>query len=438
MNEQIISLVDEQIIGKKRKFAQIEQLVNNNMIDLNFNNNNISNGLFDMSVEYLYEKGLNYKNVGNYFMMIQYLSVASKLNHIESMYILGIHYKNKGNYSLMLKYLKSADLLGHIESTFVLGNYYQYIKSYINMVFYFRRASNKLHIESIKKLYCYYLSQQNIPLFTEYILMGIKLGDDETIFKYAIYNQKTKNYELMKKYYNMLINNLFVKKITTSHLSNSSILSRISKPFNQPNKYQIVALCNLGLYYYEKENNSELMIKYCSLSAEYKNVKSMYALGKYYFLKNNNNNNSNDKSNMEKYFDMVLKSPDPKANFYKGSIYNAFGNYYSRIKYNKELSFAYYTKAHNIGFIPSSYNLAFIYFKDGDYDKMINLFKIVVKSNDSQFNDIIISSMFILSLYYKNYEMNYDLTCYYYNLAVLRGGIENPSYISFINNIFNT
>lgn len=439
MNEDFIEESLLIIVGKKRKFSEIDIIVYNNVIDYNFNSNYYikESELFKMPVEYLCEKELYYKNEGNNFMMIQYLTVASKKNHVESMYILGIHYKKIGNYYMMLKYLNSADLLGHVEATFVLGNYYQF-KNSIKMIFYYTRAANKSHIESIQKLYCYYLSQNNITLFTQYILMAINLGHEETIFKYAIYNQKTKNFELMKKYYNMLINNLFVKKITTSCLSNSSVLSRTFKSFNKPNNYQIVALCNLGLHYYEKENNSELMLKYCSLSAEYGNVKSMYSLGKYYFLQNKaDNNNVINTINMKKYFEMVLKSSNSKAKIYKGSIYNAFGNYYSKINYNKELLISYYMKGHDMGFIPSSYNLAFFYFKEENFDKMVCFIKIVINSDNSCCGDMIITSMFILALYYKYHEHNYNLMCYYYNMAIQRGGMENPSFLPFINNIFD-
>lgn len=361
-------------------------------------------------------------------MAMEYKLSSSELYHK------GIYYENfEKNINLAIKYYEMATLKGHAKSMHKLGVYHQKLGKSKLVEYYYLNAINSGHKESIYNLAWYYYDIQNNELWMEYLSMSIENNDERAIYFMGMYYQYVKiDYDLMKKYYNMLI-------------TEESINEELNK--TKLTQYQIKILYNLGIYYFQIESNIEKMIKYCSLASNYDDIKSIYFLGKYYLDLEPNIENYNQ---MKKYFNKILELnekkksyKEPDMNKYLPIVLFILGWYYMTVEINIKLGKYYYLMAHYKGNIHSTYNLGLYFlFVEKDIIQAKVLFHMIIneldnsdKSLDNTVDSlddslecfgfskkkILSETLFILGWIYHNIETNNTSAIHYYSMAIEQG-----------------
>ena len=167
-------------------------------------------------------------------------------------------------------------------------------------------------LESIKEYLCknnfIYIDipEESIENIYNLLINNIKkeVSNDIECLYYGIYYKIKKDYDLMKKYYLMSINN------NNSYAMNNLgfYYQNIVKDYNKMKKYYLMsiengnsyAMNNLGDYYQYKEINYDLMKKYYLMSIENGNSNAMNHLGGYYQYKEKNYDE------MKKYYLMAI------------------------------------------------------------------------------------------------------------------------------------
>ena len=159
--------------------------------------------------------------------------------------------------------------------------------------------------------------------------------------------------------------------------------------------YQDPFICyNLGKLYEEKRDKVK-MFKYYLMGIEVNNVECMYALAKYYEI-----NHHVDK--MEKYYSLALKH----------KYLNAFHAYGIWLKKNRktETMIQVFSKGIDL-FIEKDYVKHDIYLQDKKQ-----------KNNKSHNENIVLNMLESVSFYYDD-KNNYELSSYYYKIAINMGSI---------------
>lgn len=331
------------------------------------------------------------------------------------LYHKGLYYENvEKNISLSIKYYEFASLKGDVISMYKLGLYYQQMGKSKLIEYYYLNAIGNGHIESMYNLALYYYDIENDELWMKYLLMSVELHDERSIYFMGMYYQYIEiDYNLMKKYYHMLID--------------EELIDSDSKKISQ---YQIRSLCNLGIYYLEIEKNTENMLKYCLLASNNDNIKSIYYLGKYYFELGPNIENYNQ---MKKYFNKIIEiNESNKSNFndpdmdeYLPNVLFILGWYYMNIEINIKLAKHYYLLAHYKDNIHATYNLGLYFlFVEKDYVQVKVFFHMLINDLNSidyfgfSKNKLLSESLFILGWFYHNIELNKQLAIQYYSMAL--------------------
>jgi len=225
--------------------------------------------------------------------MIKYLLSAEELGSQQAMLLLGNHYKMCGvNKKLMQKYYdkiiniclefkktdttkiekneKNIPLFAVAANNY--GHYYQLIKPNNKlMIKYYLLATDNGYYQSFRSLAHHYKDIKDFENAKRYFLLAIEKNVDGALNDFGFYYHETdKNFDMMKKYYDMSIDKGF---LFTHH--NYGYYYQLEKDYvNMKKHYQIVidkcdaeASINskrqLAIYYADVEKNSEHLIAYC-------------------------------------------------------------------------------------------------------------------------------------------------------------------------------
>jgi hypothetical protein len=180
--------------------------------------------------------------------------------------------------------------------------------------------------------------EKNYDLMKKYYLMAIEQGCVQAICNLGRYYQHIeKNYDLMKKYYLMAIELNYYRAMSCIgyYYQMTEINYELMKKYyitaiEQGN--DAIAMNNLGYYYHDAEINYDLMKKYYLMAIELGDLTAMINLGNYYADIELNNELT------KKYYLMAYKRNDLDA------MIN-LGNYYHTKEPNYELCIKYYKQA---------------------------------------------------------------------------------------------
>jgi len=271
----------------------------------------------------------------------------------------------------------------------------------------------------------------------------IKYFDNIDNYYLANLYYKKKNYNEMKHYYLLAINNGHIKSI----IKLANYYYKIEKNYDEAKQYFILGLSlnsnskklfyKLGHYYQYIEHNYIKMEENYLLAINKGCVKAMYNLGVYYEsietdykmytlkkkLDNRSNPDKGDFSNyykMHKYYSMAIEKGCVKSMNNLGDYY-----YYLDLKYESKC-IEYYRMAADKGCIHAIYKLGCYYqnkHKDDyrDYYNYGTVFKNIYEKMKIYYLMAIkkgcIKSMFNLAMYYQTVEKNKTLMNKYYNMA---------------------
>jgi tetratricopeptide (TPR) repeat protein len=234
----------------------------------------------------------------------------------------------------------------------------------------------------------YYYQYVNIDyeLMKSYYEICIENKFDRAMNSMGNYYSLIKDYDKMKYYYLMAIeynnsgamNNLgiFYQQINIDYdLMKKYYLMAIE--FNEP-----YALFNLAVYYEEIEKNYEEMKKYYLRAIENNIIMAMSCLARYYFIV------ENDFQKMEYYYLMAIDNGCVISMFNIGIYYEYIEDYEKMLKYHNMAAEHYNVNA--IGYLAQYYQ------KKNEYDKMAYYYEIMVKINNSP------DALFNLGHYYEH------------------------------------
>lgn len=193
---------------------------------------------------------------------------------------------------------------------------------------------------------------------------------------YGVYYSINNNYELMKKYYLIAIDN-----------------------------GDIDAMYNLGRHYEDIENDYDLMKEYFLMAIDNGYTRAMYSLGYYY------DEIEINIDLMKKYYTMAIKKGDVDAMYNLGLYYGNIGKY-DKMK-------IYFLMAFDNGHIKAMRKLAEYYFKCFDHFPIIECYSMAIKKGD-------VKSMVRLADYYKSINHN-KLMKKYYLMAIEKEDIIGDS-----------
>ena len=247
-----------------------------------------------------------------------------------------------------------------------------------------------------------YTSFQDYDEMKKYYLMAIDKGNYCAAYKLGYYYQHIEiNDDLMEKYCLMTIDN-------------KNELYETNYYCNVCDMYIPQMMRILGNYYKENKN-FELMKKYYIMSINDKDsdnldfIFTMYSFGDYY-------KNIKDYEEMKKCYLLAINKENNKYGvIYESGINYEFGEYYENIEKNYEEMEKYYLIEINNGVVDkfklkSLINLGNYYKNINNYDKMKIYYLMAIDMGD---HDI----MYKLGDYYENIEKNYDLMEKYYSMA---------------------
>ena len=157
---------------------------------------------------------------------------------------------------------------------------------------------------TIDKKYLY-LDNYILDLFNGDTNIIIETSDSNIYYVNGVYYQTIENYNEMKKYYFMVIEQGYSNAMTDLGF----YYQFVEKNYNEMKKYYLMAIehgnsdamNNLGFYYKNIEGNDDEMKKYYLMSIEQGNSMAMNNLGFYY-----ENDEKND-DEMKKYYLMAIE-----------------------------------------------------------------------------------------------------------------------------------
>ncbi len=215
-----------------------------------------------------------------------------------------------------------------------------------------------------------------LDMFNNHNVDDYKENEDLFLWIGIYYEKIEKNYDLMKKYYLMAIDN------------------------GNPH-----AMRSLGYYYQNIEKNYNKMKEYYLMAIDNGNSYAMYNLGFYYHYIEQNYDL------MKKYYLMAIDNGSSNA-------MTNLATYYSDIVKDYNLMKRYYLMAIDKGNSCAMNNLA-TYYSDivKDYDKMKKYYLMAIDKGNSY-------AMYNLGFYYHYIEQNYDLMKKYYLMAIKKGNLD--------------
>ena len=282
----------------------------------------------------VYDVGMEETHLDNE-LSLQYFDKAAAIVYLAQHYFDNSWEEENGNEDdeagkiLCKKYYLKAVKLNHVQSMFKLGGIYQIEEDYDMMKRYYIQAC-----EAMDRLGQYYYDvEKNATLMIRYLDQAIEIEmktDDNPVsnspFIYlAKYHCNEKNYDLMKKYYLLLIE-----------------------------KGCAVGMKNLGVYYRDFEKNYDLALSYLNQAQAKvpRGDENVYAFASdfvwydlaltYRFMK--------DYDNMKVYFEKDIEGPTVMHVYKRTNIQSlvAFGCYYRDIEKNYELMKKHFIAASNI------------------------------------------------------------------------------------------
>ena len=171
---------------------------------------------------------------------------------------------------------------------------------------------------------------KNYDEMKKYYLMAIEDGNSDAMHNLGFHFENNKNYDEMKKYYLMAIENG-----NSSAMNNLGVYYKcVERNYDEMKKYYLMAIennntkamYNLGLYYENTDLNYYVMEKYYLMAIENNNTLAMIKLAKYY---------SSIESNyykMKKYYLMAIENKNTDAMIYLGKYYRDIEKNYDEMK----------------------------------------------------------------------------------------------------------
>lgn len=314
----------------------------------------------------------------NYEEYEMYLLIAVKWGSLDAMCSLGTYYHEKEDYDNMFKYyimavetdanlynkffrdlrkinteimkkfiLKGVEL-NIAAAMYNLANLYRKERKFNLMKKYYLMAIDKGDIESITSLGTFY-RHKNVNKSIKYFLMGVSKDNLNAMENLALYYKDIKEYDLMIKYFLMVIENEKCKGIKCGkngykynprlHTLNRCLIKlgeyyEQIYDFKNMIKYYMqgvdmnhkLSMCKLGDYY-EREGDYEQMKKYYLMAIKHGNTEAMCKLGDYYCKR------EIDFEQFEKYYLMAIKLNNIKAMCELGAFYKYMGEYDQMEKY---------------------------------------------------------------------------------------------------------
>ena len=247
----------------KIKLSQEE--INNKQLEI-FNEikKDVSNDIFNLTIEMHKNNSSIINNLGNYYReqkkydnMKKYYLLAIEKDDSNAMNNLGTYCGEKKDYDNMRKYYLMAIDKCNITSMYNLGLYYQQQKDYDNMRKYYLMAIDKGCSRAMFSLGLYYQEQKDYDNMKKYYSMLIEKGDSDAMFNLGNYYKEQKDYENMKKYYLMAI-----EKDNSSAMNNLGNYYKNQKDYDNMKKYYLMAIekgntiakNNLDVYYKEQKD----------------------------------------------------------------------------------------------------------------------------------------------------------------------------------------
>jgi hypothetical protein len=360
-----------------------------------------------------YNIGTIYYLVKKYDKMKKYY--LKKPNQSYAINNLGYYYRNiEKSDKNAIQYFSQAMILGNFCAYVNLEKYYKDIEEQARLKYYIDgiKLGSKYAARSMAY---YYYENRNYDLMKKYYEIGITMDCSKSAYELGIYyRDDEKNYDLMKKYYEIGI----TMDCSMSAYELGSYYQDDEKNYDLMKKYYEIGIelgnfnsaNNLGYYYQCNEKNYDLMKKYYEIGIKLGNSSSAYNLGSYY---------QDDEKNydlMKKYYEIGIELGDSTSA-------NDLGYYYDQNENNYDLMKKYYEIGIALGNSSSAYNLGSYYQDEKNYSLMKKYYEIGIKLNCGKCASK-------LSKYYNIIENNNDMAIQYCILAINLGNLQEIKYFN--------